>query len=322
MAGQDGQVQAGRAQLEAGNARGAIRTAKQALMDAPNDLDALDLLSDGHMALSDFTAASEVIEQMLRLAPNHLQAMETQILLLMRMGWQDAAKEKLAAFKLAHPNWPDRHRELTSLWDFAFGDASRAARDMRDMLERRPGDYGLMAMIALAETEARNPFAAEPFMEQILNLDANHASALRTLAFCRFRQFRFSTARALARAARANDPTDQALRWIAPLSWLVWFPPFILGHAIQWLIAKAAQRFGGRSGDYVGGAFFLAFVSLVVGIMARANDGGAPPSKPVAFAVLALILAGFWTCAVHFILCEVRGGNSSSSGRSVKITGY
>ncbi|MEM9054605.1 MAG: tetratricopeptide repeat protein [Pseudomonadota bacterium] len=317
-----GLIDAGRAYLEAGNTDAAARAAKQLLMEDPNDRSALELLCDSHFQDRDYRAASEVVEQLLRLAPNSLEAHVRRVLVYIECGWQDPAKAALDQFRETLPGYPDAYEELLGYYELVFGNSTHASERLQAMLERRPDDISLRRMIILSEVDARNPFRALPHIEAILAVVANDQVALRTLAFCRFRQFRFGEARKLAKAARRLDPLDRPLRWITPLSFVVWFPPFLVGHILQWGMAKTAQLLGGKAGHAIGIAIIAAIIGTVISLDMSERVGDAPPSQLVAYSILGAILAGMWAFVIHYVVGVQWDDPDDNGPGSLRLPGY
>lgn len=299
----DGVLEAGRAMLDAGNVDGAMRAAKQALQADPNDFDALDLLTQVQMEIGDYNGASETNEQLLRLNPQHTQAHVTRVLIPMRRGHYEPSKRALEAFRLARPMAIYEHRYLLALWEYQFGSPAKSIALLREILTEQPGDTGLQRMLGLAEYEARNPFRAGDAMSRVLSQHANDAAAQRVMAFVRFREFAFGDARALAKGARALDPTEKPLRWVNWGSYLALFPPFFAGHGLQWVTAKIAAI----AGPVAGHAANVVWVILAIwGVVYAAGQNQAEPFLPhwQGLLVLGFLLATAWALIVHYVLGE------------------
>lgn len=317
-----GQIESGWAFLQAGNVEAAVKTAKRALQDDPNHPEALELLCECELTDRNYRAASETIEQLLRLSPNNVVAHKQRIMMYIECGWQDDAKQALNQFRETLPSYPNVYRFLCGYFELIYGSPARASQLMRALLAQQPDDIGLQNLIAIAEFEARNPLRALPFLEQVLAVDAQDDSARRVLAFCRFRTFRFTEARNLAKQALRLAPRDVSLRSIAPLCLLVWFPPFLLGHGAQWLIAKVAQRFGAVGGHIAGLGVLAAMFGAVIAL-ATANANNAE-QLPTAYGVVVLVgfLAGIWAVFTHYVVGVNWGVNDSTHKGNVRLRDY
>lgn len=297
----DGIVTSGWAMLEAGNAQAAARVAKQALQIDPNNFEALSLLTQAQLDDGDYSGATGSNEQLLRLRPDHLQAHVNRVAIPMRRGLYEVSKQALADFQRARPDAIGEYKYFLALWEYQFGSPSKSIVIWRELIADTPNDMSLHRLLGMAEYEARNPFRAEHAMEQVVQHNANDAKALEILAFTRFRQFAFSDGKALAASSLRLDPTVKPLRWVRWGSVLVLFPPFFVGHGLQWMTAKAAELLGPIAGHFMS----LIWVILAVwGVVFAAQVNQTAPFMPAwqGLCVLGAVFAAAWACVVHYIL--------------------
>ncbi len=313
-----GSLEHGWAFLSAGNAAGAMRAAKQALNDDPNDVEALDLLQQAHITSRDYRSADEVIKQWLRLSPDDSDAHAANIFLLIALGFQDEATVAIKSFGEAFPHDGHRLSYLEALWDASFGRPDRAASRLQDLYGTFGGDPSILLMLGRALFDARNPLAAEEPIETVLSQDANNVDALHILAFTRYRAFRFGEARALAKQVRERGGTESSIKFLPFLTWVSLFPPFLMGHGLAWMMGQLAKQFGGVAGHVFAGGLGV----TIAGIIYWATQVAAvqaPPSKTVAWNIVIALIAAGWALFVHYASHTLSDG--SEDRRSARITG-
>lgn len=318
----DGVINSGWAQLDAGNHMAALRIAKTALQDDPNDFEALALLAKAALAADDFETARGASDQLLRLRPDHPAGHVNRFAIALQAGGYEASKQQLESIKSALPNAVETHLELEGLWEYVHGDPSKASRAYRSLLSKTPDDKSLHRMLGLIEYEARNPFGAGDHMAEVLSVDASDSDAMRIMGYAELRAFRFSQAESLAASAREKQPDETPLRWVGWCSRLVWFPPFFIGHILQWISAKAAQSAGPVAGH---GANALWAILGVAIISHGANANQVPPYLPLwqSFLLLGGVLAVIWALCVHYLLGDdLSPDYMSLKQREVKLDDY
>jgi tetratricopeptide (TPR) repeat protein len=304
----EGLIESGWAMLEAGNVNSAVRAAKQALQSDPNDFNALSLLTRASLASGDFLGASSTNEQLLRLRPDHLQGHLNRVHIPMYRGLYGASKEALDAFKVARPDAIYEYKNLLAFWEHQFGSPSKSIVILRELLAETPDNMELHKYLGLAEYEVRNPFRASEALSEVVQNSARDAKVLETLAFIRFRQFAFGDAKALADGSRRIDPSYKPVRWVRWGSMLALFPPFFVGHALQWGSAKAAEAFGPVAGHLTNLLWVVLCISSIV-YAAQVNQ--MPPFLPIwqGIVVLVGLFAVAWALLVHYAIGEEWDGD-------------
>jgi|GEM_PF-3681758 len=318
----DGLIESGWAMLQAGNHDAAIAAAKQVLQSDPNDFDALFLMSRGMLSGWDYAGAQAATEQILRLRPDAMEGHLNRVEIPMYRGLYQASKDALDAFREACPQAITEHQMLSARWEQYFGDPKIAIKLYRDLLAKQPTDIDLHRSLGLVEYEVRNPFRAERSLAYVLENKVHDAKVMEHLAFIRFRQFAFDKARSLAASSRQLDPSNKPVRWASWASFLVWFPPFLVGHILQWLAAKAADMSGPVAGHMVN---LLWIVLTIVSIVFAAQANQSPPYLPIwqGLLVLAGLLATAWAMLVHYVFGEDWGYEPyADTGNQVRLKDY
>ena len=307
----DGQIEAGRALLQAGNAPAAIRNAKDALSRDANDTDAYDLLVDALVSDGDEVEAKRVLRTWLAVDPHDPRALFMELRMTLRWPSQrDDAGRMVEEMKASPRMDPAIKVAAEALLEMYEGHPAKAATLLETVIERSPdaGEFRLFA--ARAQLEARNPFRAIEHLEYLVTQNPNHAEALNLLAYCRYRAFRFSDALGMSRAAQSIAPGQHLPRW---MKWLVpatFFPLFLLGHTLAWIMAKLAELAGGMAGHIaagsmaaaIAGAFFWArsgpMIRSELWEAAVMEGWPVPPVYAVSIAIAMIALA--WGLFVHY----------------------
>lgn len=313
----DGTLEAGRAALQAGNVFVAIRSAKQVLQDNPQDVAALDLLCSAHMAEQDYMSAQDVISSWLRIDPNDPDAHVSQIMLQMTLGRQDDAKDRIARFSEGFPTCVQHAMWMEAIWEEAFGTPDKAAELYGNMLAQSPDAIALKLRLGRAHAEGRNFIAASEIMLDVLREDANNAEALRTLAVSELKAFQLANARQFADSARAANPADMAMKKVKWLSWAVLFPPFILGHLLQMLIARVRYSAGSIAANVVCALIAAGILGALVYAREMQMDGGEIPLQ-TSLMLASGFLAGCWALTLHYIFGI---GNADEDKRTTTLMG-
>ena len=313
----DGTLATGRAQLEAGNASGAVRAAKQALADDPQDTDALGLLSAAHIAEKDFMSAQDAISAWLRIDPGDPRAHYLQIELQMILGRQEDAKQRIDQFTASFPQEVHYALWLEALWEEAFGSPEKAAERYAALLEAAPDSPEMKMRLAMAHAEGRNIIAARQLSMEVLQQDMQNEEALRTAAIGALKAFNLSDARELATAARAANPRDMAMKKVHWASWLVLFPPFAAGHLIQMLISQVRFAAGGVAANVLAGvvAAIMAGTLIYAGSI---NDNYDTIPLQTSLILAAIFLACGWALSMYYIFGI---GNANEHEKTATLTG-
>jgi len=296
-------LETGWAMLDAGNFAAAIRTAKQSLQSDPNDYEAIYLLSRGALMIGDFHEADANTRKLLRLRPDGLEGHVNQVQIPMHRGLYQASKDALEQFKTACPTAVQEYLQLSAAWEHQFGSPTKAKALYREILSHNPSDPHTHMLLGFAEYDAQNPFAAEGPLRQVLQQKMTDARVLEVMAFIRFRQFAFSDARELAKGARQLRPDHKPVRWAIWGSSLALFPPFFIGHGLQWISANAAETFGPIAGHFVNLVWVVLTIASIV-YAAQANQ--IEPYLPTWLGIVIVcgLFATAWALAVHYALGE------------------
>lgn len=314
----DGQLAAGRAQLQAGNAFAAIRAAKRALQEEPQNVEALELLCAAHMQERDYMLAQETLSQWLRISPTDPDAHSTQIMLQMSLGRQNDAKARIEQFSQSFPAHAHHTAWLLAMWEEAFGSAQKAVELYEDLLAEQPDSIALKTRLAMAQVEARNSVAACELMLEVLAEDPNDAEALRTLAVGELKAFKLSSARQLADAALQANPKDKAMPKVKWLSWLILFPPFAVGHFAQLIISRLRYVAGNIASNILCGLIFAAMLGALI-YASQLNDVGDQMPMQTSLMFAFGFLAGCWALSMYYIFGI---GNADDDQRTASLPGY
>lgn len=313
----DGILEAGRAQLEAGEIFAAIRAAKQVLADDPQNVEALHLLYRAHAAEQDYASAQNTIDSWLRIDPNDPDAHFSHALLKMAIGWQDQAKQLIEAFEQSFPHMPSYTLALRATWEYAYGSPDKAIELYRIALSNDPNNLYVKAELAMAYAEGRNFIAAGGLMREVLLANPNHSDALRTLAISELKSFRLADARNLAKAARAANPRDMAMKKVVWLSWLVLFPPFALGHLLQLVLSGTRYAFGNIAANACAGILAAALLGALIYSRETQMTGG-EMSLQTSIIMATFVIAGLWALFVYYVFGI---GNADEDKRTATMSG-
>ena len=313
----DGTLAAGRAALQAGNVFAAVRAAKEALQDDPQDIEALDLLYDAHMFEHDYLSAQDVLPSWLRISPNDPDAHFNQTMLQMTLGRQDDAKARIDQFATNFPTCVHHTMMLQGIWEEAFGSPDKSVELYEEMLTLEPNSPGIKIRLAMAHVNGRNAIAANALMRDVVSQYANDADALRTLAVTELKAFQLGNARRLADAARAANPRDMAMKKVKWLSWLVFFPPFAVGHALQMILSRIRFSAGNVAANIFAGLIGAAMVGALIYARETQNDGGDLPLQ-ISIILASGFLAGCWALSMYYIFGI---GNADDDKRTASLTG-
>ncbi len=313
----DGTLAAGRAQLEAGNPEGAVRAAKQVLMDDPQDTEALALLSNAHMVERDYRSAQDVISSWLRIDPNDPDAHSMQIALQMSLGRQDDAKQRIQQFSASFPQEAYQSLWLEALWEEAFGSPEKAAERYEALLETAPDSIDTKMRLAMAHAEGRNVIAARRLSMEVLSQDMSNAEALRTAAIGALKAFNLSDARDLANSARAANPRDMAMKKVHWASWLVLFPPFLAGHLLQMLLSNVRHSAGNVAANILGGIVAATMAGTLI-YAGSLNDNYEPIPLETSLILTTVFLACGWALSMYYIFGV---GNADEDRKTTTVSG-
>lgn len=313
----DGTLAAGRAQLDAGNPEGAVRAAKQVLIDDPQNTEALGLLCIAHIVEQDFMSAQDVISSWLRIDPNDPSAHYRQIELQMCLGRQDDAKERIKRFSESFPYEAHTTLWMTALWEENFGSPEKAVENYEMMLETAPDSTAIKMRLAMAHAEGRNFIAARRLSMEVLQNDMANADALRTAAIGALKAFDLSDARDLANTARAANPRDMAMKKVRWASWLVFFPPFLAGHILQMLMSRIRFSGGNVAANIFGGIVAAVMAGTVI-YAGSIDDNYDPISLPVSLSLATAFLACGWALSMYYIFGI---GDADEDKKSAMLSG-
>jgi|GEM_PF-5881896 len=327
----NGQIEAGRALLQAGNAPAAIRNAKDALSRDANDTNAHDLLVDALLADGDEVEAKRVLRTWLAVDPHDPRALFMELRMTLRWPSQRADARRMVEEMKASPRMdPAIKIAAEALLEIYEGHPAKAAAGLETVIERRPDAADFRLFAARAQVEAHNPFRAIEHLEYLVTQNPNHAEALKLLAYCRYREFRFGDALGMSRAAQAIAPSQHLPRWMKWLVPLTFFPIFLLGHAFAWILAKLAELAGGAAGHIaaggtaaaIAGAFFWARSGPMIRseLWEAAVMDGWPVPPVYAISIVVAMIALAWGLFVHYGV--LRFDEETEGRRIVPPAGY
>jgi tetratricopeptide (TPR) repeat protein len=167
-------VAAGKALMQAGNARGAARQFQAALADNPAHIEALSGLTQAQLTLGETAKALETANGLLRVSPNMALGHSLRAAALIR---QNRSADALAAARQAvalAPRQPVGHPILAVV--LAQRKAHKEAIDVcQEGLALAPTNGFLMAQMADSLLETRGGKIAEATALEALKLNADHA---------------------------------------------------------------------------------------------------------------------------------------------------
>ena len=313
----DGLLTTGQAQLDAGNPEAAARAAKQVLMDNPQDTEAINLLCNAHMAQRDYMSAQEMISSWLRIDPNDPDAHYKQIELQMCLGRQDDAKQRMQHFAASFPQEVFTSMWMEALWEESFGSPDKAAALYEGLLEMAPDSTGIKMRLASAHSEGRNIIAARRISMEVLQKAMNNDEALRIAAIGALKAFHLADARELATSARAANPRDMAMKKVHWASWLVFFPPFAIGHGLQMLLSQIRYSAGGLAANVFAGIIGAVMAGAVV-YAGESNRNFEPIPMEVSLLLATAFLAGAWALSMYYIFGI---GNADEDQKTTTLSG-
>ena len=313
----DGELVAGQAHLDAGNPEAAARAAKKVLMDDPQNTGAISLLCNARMAQRDFMSAQEMISSWLRIDPSDPDAHYKQIELQMSLGRQDDAKQRMQQFAASFPQEVFTSMWMEALWEECFGSPDKATAVYEGLLEMAPDSTGIKMRLASSHSEGRNIIAARRLSMEVLEKSMNDAEALRIAAIGALKAFQLGDARELATSARAANPRDMAMKKVHWASWLVFFPPFAIGHALQMILSKIRYSAGGIAANIFAGLIAAVMLAAVVYAGESNRNFDVIPIE-VSLLLTTAFLAGTWALSMYYIFGI---GNADEDQKTTTLSG-
>ncbi|MEM6900569.1 MAG: tetratricopeptide repeat protein [Pseudomonadota bacterium] len=238
----DGTLESGWSFLAAGNTASAMRAAKELLGEDPRSGDALELLSMCYLADGAIAKAQDEAENWLRLEPDNANAHLNNVRILLNTHFQDHTRQLIETFKQSFPNHPHEYELMLGRWELYYGSTQRSVELLSGLDQTFPNDWELNATLAVAEYENRRIFRAHEYARNALAQRPDNPRLLSIFAKTSFRLFQFRNARDAAKAARRYDPSQKLAVTHIPASWAVFFPPFLLGHGLQYGASWLAER--------------------------------------------------------------------------------
>lgn len=269
----ESQIAAARAFLEAGNFKLAIKHAEEVLQKDPENSRALEVLGDTLLKTNEHQRLEELSVSWLGRDPSAGPPHMFLFFCYLQRKDQKMARALLDHFSTACPG---NKREI-DMFEAAFKTKFGKPEEGFDSLARiyaADGDkrsaFKFNSLAALKRQNLSEAITEGEFARRSGDVSAGHLSYLAMLCY---RTFRFAKCRAYARQALAADRSLDIPRELIVLSYLVWFPPFLIGHAAMYLLTGASnglQRFIAGIGLWFLGLPALVFSYYVLNVLLSA----------------------------------------------------
>lgn len=240
------QIAAARAFLAAGNFKQAITHAEEVLRKDPYDEGALAALGDTLVQTGDHARLETMSVDWLGRQPDASYPHLFLFFCYMQRGDEKLARALLDHYRTACPGATKDHAMFEATFQAKFGKAEEGLDTLANIYAADGDNRSAFKFNSLAALKRQN--LSEAILEGEFARRSGDASAkhLGYMAMLCFRALRFAKCRDYARQALAAEPGMDIPRELQVLSYVVWFPPFLFGHAVMYLLTGVSgplQRF-------------------------------------------------------------------------------
>ena len=233
-----GNVAAARAFLSAGNTKLALAQLEDILADDPQDAGALDAYCDALREAGRDADALRVARDWIARAPRDQSAHIQLIASLMRGNDGKAARKAIDAYRDVAPWDVDALDWLETTHEARFGNQAKGLRTLSQRFARK-GDHKTEFRLASYAAEKRSDLPEAIIEAEYARRTGDDSPELAAyLAMLCFRAFRLSKCRQYARDALQKRPGMPAPTELLYLSWIVFFPPFLVAHLCLYIFDR------------------------------------------------------------------------------------
>jgi tetratricopeptide (TPR) repeat protein len=285
----NGDIAAARAYLKAGNSNRALELVEQVLKLDPYSNQALEAHCNILFTINAFDKLQSVAASWLSREPGNIVPSFHLLLCHIHRKDKRAARVTIDNFRIATPN-PEEVDLVESIYEAKFGNTTEGFSTLAKSFGEA-GDKGVehqfKSYAALANADIRGAIQQAELGRQAGDCSA---STLARLSMLYFRALRFGKSRECARLALKIDPTLPIPRELLILSWVVLFPPFLIGHLALTLTTNTrhwTSMFGNRAFFY---ALGVPVVVLVLVLLDKSLGAIGVPVSKLALLSIAFIL--------------------------------
>jgi tetratricopeptide (TPR) repeat protein len=239
---ENARIASARAFLEAGNLQRALTEIEGVLRDDPHEPDALQTYCDTLLKLKRLDLLEQAAWKWLGHDPSSLLAYSHLLYCFKRSARRKDAEELRQRFLGASTD-PQDVKLALALYDVSFGSKADGWAQVSEEFSsegRHAETYAYASRAARARGDMREAWAQAKLALGAGYRDAHHLEYMSVLCF---RLMRFAKCREFARLALRTDPHLAIARELLVLSWLVWFPPFLVAHVLALLrLLLAGQK--------------------------------------------------------------------------------
>lgn len=307
-------IAAAKAFLDAGNAARARSEIETALRDNPHNAAARDVYCWVLREQEQWDALEATAREWLSWDPASARAY-AHLLIRLKVGRRSKDAKKLREQYLKAITDPDGLKMLDSVYQVCFGDAADAYSRLSTEAAAS-GDFKSSFQFASKAALFRaNLSEAVTEAEFARRTGDNSAKNFERLSMLSFRLLRFSKCREYARLALQADPTSTLPRELIVLSWISYFPPFVMGNALVYLFNWIGRMntFLVVAGSYLLGPFLLVFAYWVLTVIAAVLY--LPPGVVIGMALAYFAYVAFFIGTVSRLLFR-------SAMKSVQLKDY
>lgn len=320
----DGKLAAARAYLSAGNLDLARKHAEAVLRENPGHAEALDVLCavftrQNEPDLLERTALDWMARDPAAYGP-HFHLMELYI----NRREAGLARQLIAHYRSQRPGETLHQEFLAAQYEARIENRASGWDRLARAEESRGNTAAALRCRTLAAARRGKVALAIRNGEAARRHGPVNARFLLLLAEIYYRGFRFARCRAAARAALAMQPGLAAPRELIFLSWAVWFPPFLLMHAVNFLAITARGLTGSKQA--MRGVYALLMIGMILPISHSATDAlaitGLPILSDVRINAVSLFIAMFGFAYYNSRLGAITRMIRGQRRASIELVGY
>ena len=311
-----GSFNTARAYLKAGNVAAARKIADEAMDENPDRVAVWDLLVDIEFAEKRYDKALDLTKRGLEQWPDHAGLRFHNALAFLNLKRPKDAAKAIEGFEADFPYRKVETHLLHTVWQIHFGSLKRARFHRKQFEESAPDSPHIAMLDSMIAAKADDMLGKERASKQMAENAPMDADAYARLAYAQFDLFKLGAARRSARAALAAEPTRRRVEAILWLSWLVYFPPFFVAHAVAWLGGMRRSLLP----RWLAAVVYLPFIIFAVVVIALFLWPAARPFLPAGSGLVVILSYVAWPFLRNALLTWF--GKRSEKPHEVKLKDY
>ncbi len=306
--------------MNAGNMPAAKAMIDRIMRQEPDNHEAHVLLIDYELKLGNYKTMARLCRSSLSLWPDNADIRSRYILSRMRC-WFTAFRliEIHRLCKEFERDFPTRRMDLLTLkgiWAIAINNRWSARRIRNIIAEEYPDSTMTTTFDRMIAKLTDDLNLKESAAIDALGHNHNDASAYAELAFVQFDLCRFAAARRSAKAALALDPMNRKALMVLRLSWLVWFPPFLISNVFFAIPILLRRWISSRRDRFL---VWVAIIFAAITEMPALIELAIIDSAPIASIIF--WVGGYFCWAIIKSVGEVRFGRKSKV-KALRLSKY